>query len=166
ACQRGREWRARIAREVLQATKVYLINTTCGESPTAIAEYVHHLMDGACYMWEEHDAQDPKDYKGLFLTPYIIAGLAAHLEMTAKLPEELQITVPPRGALALATVAAERALKAWESGSCTLGEDLSKKKEEEFSEVRWGPATSAVIPSILRLSERKWQKIIDRAKEV
>ena len=46
-----------------------------------------------------------------------------------------------------------------------LGKDLSKKKEEEFSEVCWGPATNAVIPSILRLSEHKWQKIIDRAKE-
>lgn len=55
ACQRGREWRARISREVLQATKVYLTDT-CGEAPTAIAEYVSHLMDGARYMWEEHDS--------------------------------------------------------------------------------------------------------------
>ncbi|KAF8329951.1 hypothetical protein F5887DRAFT_1082120 [Amanita rubescens] len=164
ACQRGREWRARISREVLQATKVHLIDT-CGEAPSAIAEYVSHLMDGARYMWEEHDSHDPNDYKGLFLAPYIIAGITAHLEMTARLPEELQITSPPKGALALATIAAERALKAWESGSCTLGEDVSKKKEEEFSEARWGAATNAVIPSILRLSERKWQKIVDRAKE-
>lgn len=65
ACQRGREWRARIAREVLQATKVYLIDT-CGESPTAIAEYVQHLMDGACYMWEEHESNVSNhiDYQG------------------------------------------------------------------------------------------------------
>ena len=46
-----------------------------------------------------------------------------------------------------------------------LGKDLSKKKEEEFSKVRWGAATHAVIPSILRLSERKWKKIIGRAME-
>jgi len=39
------------------------------------------------------------------------------------------------------------------------------KKEEEFSEVRWGPATNAVIPSILCLSEREWKKIIVKAKE-
>ena len=55
ACQCGHEWRARISREVLQATKVYLTDT-CGEAPTAIAEYVSHLMDGAHYMWEEHDS--------------------------------------------------------------------------------------------------------------
>ena len=42
---------------------------------------------------------------------------------------------------------------------------MSKKKEEEFSEVRWGAATNAVIPSILHLSEHKWRKIIDRAME-
>ena len=42
-----------------------------------------------------------------------------------------------------------------------LGEDISKKKEEEFSEARWGAATNAVIPLILRMSERKWQKVIE-----
>ena len=56
-------------------------------------------------------------------------------------------------------------LNARESGTCTLGEDISKKKEEEFSEARWGAATNAVIPSILRMSERKWQKVIERALE-
>jgi len=57
-------------------------------------------------------------------------------------------------------------LKAWESGSeCTLGEDISKKKEEEFSEARWGAATSAVMPSVLRMSERKWKKVFERAWE-
>ncbi|KAF8332569.1 hypothetical protein F5887DRAFT_1080649 [Amanita rubescens] len=164
ACQRGCEWRARIAREVLQATERYL-NDQCGEAPTAIAEYVGELLEGARYMWETHDAPQPSGYQGLFLAPYIVAGIRAHLEMTAQLPPELQISEPPRGALALATVAAERALKAWESGYCTLGEDVSKKKEEEFSEVHWGGATNAVIPAILRMSERKWQKILDKAME-
>ena len=40
-----------------------------------------------------------------FLAPYIIAGIRAHLEMTANLPPVLQITALPQGALALATVA-------------------------------------------------------------
>ena len=120
ASQRGCEWRARIAREVLQATEEYLVDL-CGDSTTAIVEYVGHLLDGARYMWEEHDATNPlvsrrhsrpcftndilQDYKGLFLAPYIIAGIRAHLEMTANLPPVLQITAPPQGALALATVA-------------------------------------------------------------
>lgn len=58
ACQRGCEWRARIARSVLQATKEYLLDA-CGESPMAIAEYVSHLLDGARYMWEDHEASKP-----------------------------------------------------------------------------------------------------------
>ena len=34
-----------------------------------------------------------KDYKGLFLAPYIIADITAHLEMTANLPDEVKLTV-------------------------------------------------------------------------
>ena len=56
-------------------------------------------------------------------------------------------------------------LKAWESGSCTLGEDITKRKEEEFSEVHWGVATSTVMSSVLRMSERKWEKVFERAWE-
>lgn len=58
ACQRGCEWQARIAREVLRATEQYL-NDQCGEAPTAIAEYVGELLEGARYMWETHDAPQP-----------------------------------------------------------------------------------------------------------
>ena len=58
ACQRGCEWRARIAREVLQATEEYLVDA-CGDSSTAIAEYVSHLLDDARYMWEAHDTDKP-----------------------------------------------------------------------------------------------------------
>jgi hypothetical protein len=58
ACQRGCEWRARISREVLRATEQYLTDQ-CGEAPTAIAEYVGELLEGARYMWETHDALQP-----------------------------------------------------------------------------------------------------------
>ena len=56
-------------------------------------------------------------------------------------------------------------MKAWESGSCTLGEDITKRKEEEFSEARWGVATSTVMSSVLHMSEHKWEKVLERAWE-
>jgi len=58
ACQHGCEWQARIACEVLQVTEEHLVDT-CGDSPTAIAEYVSHLLDGAHYMWETHNTNNP-----------------------------------------------------------------------------------------------------------
>ena len=58
ACQCGCKWWAHIAWSVLQATKEYLLDA-CGESPTAIAEYVSHLLDGTHYMWEDHEASIP-----------------------------------------------------------------------------------------------------------
>ena len=75
--------------------------------------------------------------------PDIIANLTAHLEMAAI------ATVAVCGMLAAVMVAYPflgRTRSEGQSGSCTLVEDLGKKKEEEFSEVRWGPATNAVIP--------------------
>ncbi|KAM6489656.1 hypothetical protein JOM56_014892 [Amanita muscaria] len=106
-----------------------------------------------------------QEFEGLFLAPYIIAGVTSHLEMTAGLPNQLQVVAYPLGALALATVAAERGLQAWLSGVNTFGEDMSNKKEEEFSESNWGVATKAVIPAIERLSEKKWKKILSAATE-
>ena len=47
----------------------------------------------------------------------------------------------------------------------TYGEDISRKKDEEFSETNWGVSTKAVIPSIERLSEKKWNKILSAATE-
>lgn len=46
-----------------------------------------------------------KDFRGLFMAPYIIAGITAHLEMTTGLPDELEVTEYPCGALALSTAA-------------------------------------------------------------
>ncbi|KAM6489613.1 hypothetical protein JOM56_014935 [Amanita muscaria] len=164
--QRLCEYRARIARDVMTSVENY-IDDVCGNAPSAIEEHVGHLLEKgyARYMWRKSDADNPQEFEGLFMAPYIIAGMTSHLEMTAGLPNQLQVVAYPRGALALATVAAERGLQAWLSGVNTFGEDLSNKKEEEFSESNWGVATKAVIPAIERLSEKKWKKILSAATE-
>ena len=58
ACQCGCEWWAHIACLVLHATEEFL-RDACSDSPTAIVEYVGHLLDGVCYMWEVHDTPKP-----------------------------------------------------------------------------------------------------------
>ncbi|KIL64224.1 hypothetical protein M378DRAFT_11608 [Amanita muscaria Koide BX008] len=168
SAQRICEYRARIARDVMTAVENYLDDVLGNtNAPSVIEEQIDHLLERgkARYMWQKSDSDNPKEFEGLFMAPYIIAGMTSHLEMTAGLPDELQVAAYPRGALALATVAAERALLAWSSGVNKYGEDISNKKEEEFSESNWGVSTKAVMHAIERLSEKKWKKIMSAATE-
>lgn len=59
--QRLCEYRARIGRDVLAAVGVYLTDT-CGDLPSAIEDYVGHLLEEgkAQYMWLEHESDDEK----------------------------------------------------------------------------------------------------------
>ncbi|KAJ3552590.1 hypothetical protein NP233_g12846 [Leucocoprinus birnbaumii] len=168
AIQRATEYRARIAKDIKNAVRVHLIDTCGDSSPSSIQEYVDLLLENgkARYMWKTTDLESlTGTFEGLFLAPYIIAGISSHLEMTAGLPDELTVSTYPQGALALATVAAERALKGWVNGRDTIGEDLSNKKNEEFSETLWGTATKTVMTSIKKISAKKWQKILSAVTE-
>ncbi|KAJ3576934.1 hypothetical protein NP233_g74 [Leucocoprinus birnbaumii] len=158
AIQRATEYRARIAKDVKNAVRVHLIDTCGDSSPSSIQEYVDLLLekDKARYLWKTTDLESlTGTFEGLFLAPYIVAGISSHLEMTAGLPDELTVSTYPQGALALATVAAERALKGWVNGRGTIGEDLSNRKNEEFSETLWGTATKTVMASIKKISAKK-----------
>ncbi|KAJ3574501.1 hypothetical protein NP233_g1725 [Leucocoprinus birnbaumii] len=164
ATQRNCKHRARITNDVMSAVGLHLADM-CGDSPSTIREHVEHLLkDGkARYMWKTHDLDDK--FEGLFLAPYIIAGITAHLEMTATLSDELKVLNYPHGALALSTVAAERGLIAWQRGKNTYGEDISNGKDDKFSEANWGTATKQVRMSISRLTKKKWMKILSPAME-
>lgn len=41
---------------------------------------------------------------GLFLSPWILAGMAAHIQMTGTVCEQLKVSDPPKGALLMAIV--------------------------------------------------------------
>ncbi|KAG6894907.1 hypothetical protein C0992_004016 [Termitomyces sp. T32_za158] len=167
ATQRLNEYRSKIGSSVMEAVDCY-IRDTCGEEyPTVIEEHVGYLMEKARYMWLTHDSENKEDFEGLFMAPYIIAGMTAHTEMTAGLPDHLEVTEYPCGALALSTAAAERGLKCWASGVKTFGKYISKrvKKEEEFSEANWGHATQAVMASVKNVTRKRWEKILIAAAE-
>ena len=44
-----------------------------------------------------------------------------------------------------------------------MGEDVTKKKAEEFSETNWREVTKKVMVSIDRLTDKKWTKILSAA---
>jgi hypothetical protein len=122
----------------------------------------------------------PKVFKGLFLSDFVLEGLAAHFNMTSTVCPELQVDSEPCGALAVATVAvclipcfllhhlillqAERAFTFWVTGISTA-DDEKRKEEAKFSEDNWGPSTLSYITSVGNLKARKWAKIKDAARE-
>ncbi|KAG6807254.1 hypothetical protein H0H92_008234 [Tricholoma furcatifolium] len=167
AMQRLNEYRSKIGSDVMNAVDCY-IKDTCGETcQSTIEEHVGYLLEKARYMWLDHDSENANDFKGLFLPSYIIAGITSHLEMTAGLPDELDVADFPCGALALSTVAAERGLKAWTTGIKTFSTSASRgiKKQEEFSEANWGAATHAIMQAVKNVTEKKWTKILSAAAE-
>ncbi|KAG6810967.1 hypothetical protein H0H92_009586 [Tricholoma furcatifolium] len=166
AIQRVTEYCNSIAGAVRRAVEVHLMDT-CGNAPTVIQDYIEHLIgeNKARYMWLKNDSDNPLDFSGLFLPPYIVTGITAHLELTMGLLTELQVLEHPRGALALATVAAERALKAWRTGQDMMGKDHGRREEEKFLKTLWGAVTRAVMGAVERVSEKKWAKILAEAEE-
>ncbi|KAF8808516.1 hypothetical protein BYT27DRAFT_7255446 [Phlegmacium glaucopus] len=118
------------------------------------------------FAWKEHplSAKDPQVFKGLFLSDFVLEGLAAHFNMTSTVCPELQVDSEPCGALAVATVAAECAFTFWVTGISTA-DDEKRKEEAKFSEDNWGPSTLSYITLVSNLNTQKWAKIKDAARE-
>jgi hypothetical protein len=127
-------------------------------------------------MWQIYQV-----YKGLFLSYFVLVGLAAHFDMTSSVCPELEVDGEPRGASVIATVGvrlllssllrdfifvqAERAFKFWITGVSTVG-ILDRKEDAKFPEDNWGASTMGYIDSINKLTPRQWKKITDAAIEL
>ncbi|KAF8963631.1 hypothetical protein BDZ97DRAFT_1661447, partial [Flammula alnicola] len=168
AVQRWYEWRGTIARAVQVAVDTYMAEYS--EDPTVRAAHATFMKGNSeriPFAWRFHpcSSEEPSSYQGLFLSPFISAGLAAHFNMTSSVCEELMVDSEPRGALALATVSAKRGFMFWVTGNSTAG-DPDRKEESKFSEANWGVSTMSYFPSIAKLRPRQWEKINEGALEL
>ncbi|KIM51722.1 hypothetical protein SCLCIDRAFT_54330, partial [Scleroderma citrinum Foug A] len=94
--------------------------------------------------------------QGPFQHECTLDTLAFFLESTHYVPSNVCARKNPRAALALATVAVERAFRYWASGYFVLPE---KKSLRKFSATLWAFATNEIMDSVDKLSEKKWKKI-------
>ncbi|KIM58432.1 hypothetical protein SCLCIDRAFT_28090 [Scleroderma citrinum Foug A] len=94
------------------------------------------------YMWQDvQDSPDGPITHGLFMHDCILDTLAFFLESTQNVLMDVWSQKHPQTALALATVAVERAFKHWSTGHYALPE---KKSLQKFSGSQWSYATNEV----------------------
>ncbi|KAF8341090.1 hypothetical protein F5887DRAFT_919200 [Amanita rubescens] len=96
--------------------------------------------------------------RGAFQHECILNTLAHYIEAIVHLPDELSADEPPRAALALATVAVERALKQWSTG-------VYVAYPIHFSASEWAAETQDLQLAVDRLTEAKWEKILESSFE-
>ncbi|KIK73528.1 hypothetical protein PAXRUDRAFT_178187, partial [Paxillus rubicundulus Ve08.2h10] len=118
------------------------------------------------YMWDEYEDKDPNNLvrKGAFMHECILDTFAFYLETIAHLLASQRCSSYgrwPHAALALATVAVERAFGQWSTGFFLP----LPKGECKFSNKFWGYATNEVMESVDQISKKKWEKICEAAKE-
>ncbi|KAF8958619.1 hypothetical protein BDZ97DRAFT_2046850 [Flammula alnicola] len=127
AVQRWYEWRGSISRAVQVAVDTYMAEYS--EDPTVRAAHASFMKGNSeriPFAWRFHpcSSEEPSSYQGLFLSPFISAGLAAYFNMTSSVCEELMVDSEPRGALALATVSAHELLSLHcETSTAAVGKD-------------------------------------------
>ncbi|KAG1784531.1 uncharacterized protein HD556DRAFT_1451687 [Suillus plorans] len=112
------------------------------------------------FMWanvDESDSENPIG-KGPFQHETILDTFAFYLESIAAIPDGLWKTSSPKAALALATVAVERAWKQW-----ATGELVQDSFDDKFSSAMWNLPTQEVLESIDKLKPRTWTKILEGA---
>ncbi|KAF8427568.1 hypothetical protein L210DRAFT_877488, partial [Boletus edulis BED1] len=99
--------------------------------------------------------------RGAFQHPCILETFAYFIETISTIPPEIWKSKKPIAALALCTVAVERAFRYWESGELVL----PQRKSRKFSKRLWGFAAGEVIRAATQLSSKQWGKIRDLAGE-
>ncbi|KAF8958629.1 hypothetical protein BDZ97DRAFT_1612271, partial [Flammula alnicola] len=161
------EWRGNIGRAVLLFVNEYMQEYS--DDIDACAAHATFMKGDAVkvpFAWKKHplSAEEPQVFKGLFLSDFVLEGLAAHFNMTSTVCPELQVDSEPCGTLAVAMVAAERAFTFWVTGNSTAN-DEKHKEEAKFSEDNWGPSTLSYITSVSNVTPRQWVKIKEAASE-
>lgn len=177
--QRASSYRCDIAKRGEIAVAAYLDSIGL-KTPDEIAQHIGFLVPSVsetygdeetvkCYpfMWREAKNIMNKDgrverteTKGAFCSRPISDTFAHYLEIRECIPQALRQMDNPRGALALATVSVERALKMYSTGTYTKPKD---GRQSRFSRKHWGVTTEEVMISVKKTTSRGWKKIVKAA---
>ncbi|KAG1844250.1 hypothetical protein C8R48DRAFT_678462 [Suillus tomentosus] len=109
----------------------------------------------------EGSARGTEDCRGAFEDACILDVFALYLENVHNLPKEFRRQSMPKGALAIATAAVERAWKMWSTGTYVKPK---RAAHSQFAEGLWNDRTALVMESLDKASRRKWKKIFKGAK--
>lgn len=177
--QRAYRYRCDFAKRGETAVAAYLDSIGLN-NPDEIARYINFLVPSVsgirgdeepakCYpfMWQEatnimneEGHVERTETRGAFRSRPISDTLALYLEIRECIPPALRQSDRPRGALVLATVSVERALRMYSTGTYVKHKD---RFESTFSRKHWGVTTDEVMISVKKTTSRGWKKIIKAA---
>lgn len=177
--QRAYRYRCDFAKRGETAVAAYLDSIGLND-PDEIAPYINFLVPSVsgirggeetakCYpfMWQEatnimneDGGVERTETRGAFRSRPISDTLALYLEIRECIPPALRQPDHPRGALVLATVSVERALRMYSTGTYVKHKD---RFESTFSRKHWGVTTKEVMISVKKTTSRGWKKIIKAA---
>ncbi|KAI6094557.1 hypothetical protein EDD16DRAFT_1721568 [Pisolithus croceorrhizus] len=175
--QRTYDWRSELATHALKAVEAFFdqyeeVDTTEARAAyvawavpevTEIVDAHGHVKPVAPslfpYMWERvEEGPDGPIPKGTFQHDCILDTFAFYLESTSVIKPSARENPArfPRCALTLATIAVERAFRAWSTGQYVP----LPKAQQRFSQALWGYATNEVMESVDCLLAKQWKRIL------
>ncbi|KAI6025354.1 hypothetical protein BKA83DRAFT_4492103 [Pisolithus microcarpus] len=175
--QRTYDWRSELATRALKAVEAFFDRYEEVDTTEARAAYVAWAVPEVTeivdahgrvkpvapslfpYMWERVDeGPDGPIPKGAFQHDCILDTFAFYLESTSVIKPSARENPArfPRCALTLATIAVERAFRAWSTGQYVP----LPKVQQRFSQALWGYATNEVMESVDCLSAKQWKRIL------
>ncbi|KAI6107307.1 hypothetical protein EDD16DRAFT_1523351 [Pisolithus croceorrhizus] len=171
------DWRSELATRALKAVEAFFDRYEEVDTTKARAAYVAWAVPEVTeivdahgrvkpvapslfpYMWERvEEGPDGPIPKGAFQHDCILDTFAFYLESTSVIKPSVRENPAcfPQCALTLATIAVERAFRAWSTGQYVP----LPKAQQRFSQALWGYATNKVMESVDCLSAKQWKRIL------
>ncbi|KAF7333126.1 hypothetical protein MVEN_02378100 [Mycena venus] len=151
-----RNWRSEIGKRAL----VYLAKFFAkreenkGETKQQRAEFVAEELEDMNFVY-----RDPNNKRGACRSEAILYVYSYHTRITSVIPADER--KKPKAALAISTVAMERAYNMWATGSQVSQpvERKGKKPAHRFVTVPWASRAAKYLTIIKKLSDSKWEEI-------
>ncbi|RDX41935.1 hypothetical protein OH76DRAFT_1422804 [Lentinus brumalis] len=165
AKQKISDYRAVMGQEAIEVVSKYMMSRRfTGREERK--EWVHWALDPKAFPFRYEKVVQTADGEvalqkkyGIYQHKFILKTLAYHLKRI-QIPVE-QIKDYPCNALALATTAVERALRAWETGEFKKPRGAAG----QFSDRNWGRSANEYLANIINLHDEKWNAILTKAEQ-
>ncbi|THH13397.1 hypothetical protein EW146_g6813 [Bondarzewia mesenterica] len=173
AIQRVYQWRNMIATATNKAVEKFWIKSgDIYEDADKKAEFVDWAVpmdDDATvfpFLWGDVDRYPDFNatvHVGAFRSKFVLRSYCAHLQAIASVPLNVRGEETPIGAIALSTVAVERALRAWSTG---VYEKQDLKGKGPFSSKNCGLKTSEYVSALEEKTADGWRKLLADADAI
>ncbi|KAH0835786.1 hypothetical protein J3R83DRAFT_9629 [Lanmaoa asiatica] len=166
--QKTYEWCAHIGKAGIEAVEALWASDPKYENPEERKAYVDFALGPSLpfmYGSVKHLGGNEYSVSKSFLSSLVLRTFASHIRDTSAVDNDtyhkLIDYAMPRGALVLAVTSVERALTLYSTG---VKEVPSKRSEASFSDIGWGTKTLLYTQSIMKVGNKKFDRIVSGAR--